>query len=135
MKSSVLYRVPYADTDQMNVVYYANYLEYFERARNELLRDFGLSYKDMEAMGFALPVREAKVEYHASAHYDDMLELCAWCEEFKGVRLTIRAEVKRDGKVLADGYTTHVCVDLKTLRPRRPTPELLSRMGFEYKES
>lgn len=134
MKSSVLYRVPYADTDQMNVVYYANYLEYFERARNELLRECGLSYKDMEAMGFALPVREAKVEYRSPAHYDDLLELVAWCDEFKGVRLTIRAEVRRDGKVLADGYTIHVCVDLQDFRPCRPSPELLNRMGFEYKD-
>ena len=46
------YRVPYADTDQMGVVYYANYLEYFERSRTEMLREAGLSYAKMEKMGY-----------------------------------------------------------------------------------
>ena len=124
------YRVPYADTDQMGVVYYANYLEYFERARNEMLRGLNFSYKEMESMGFALPVHEAKVTYKASARYDDLLEITAQCTKFDGLRLTIAAEVRREGQLLASGYTVHVCVDLKTLHPVRPTPELLHKLGF-----
>ena len=56
---SIEYRVPYADTDQMKVVYYANYLVYFERMRNELLRNTGCTYYQMEEDGLALPVIEA----------------------------------------------------------------------------
>ena len=52
----VPYRVPYADTDRMGVVYYGNYLVYFERARNELLRALDLTYREIEERGFGLPV-------------------------------------------------------------------------------
>lgn len=124
------YRVPYADTDQMRVVYYANYLVYFERARNELLRACGLTYRALEEKGIALPVVEALVSYHAPAVYDDRLELTGWCEEAKGARLKIRCEVRRDGRLLADGHTVHACVNPATLRPIRPSPEFLRALGF-----
>ena len=124
------YRVPYADTDQMRVVYYANYLTLFERARNELMRACGITYRELESGGFALPVLEAHVQYHAPATYDDLLELTAWCSEFKGVRLKISCEIRRDGKLLAEGHTVHAHVDSKTLRPVRPSPALLAALGF-----
>ena len=121
---SLAYRVPYADTDQMQVVYYANYLTYFERARNELLRDCGCSYRELESRGVGLPVAEAHVRYLAPATYDDLLELIAWFEGIQGVRVTIRCEVRRDGRLLAEGHTVHAHVDLKSLRPIRFAPEL-----------
>lgn len=127
---TITYRVPYADTDQMRVVYYANYLTLFERARNELMRACGYTYRELEAVGFALPVLEAHVNYHAPATYDDLLEVTAWCDAFKGVRLTIRCEVQREGKVLADGYTVHAHVSVGTMRPTRPSPAMLSALGF-----
>jgi len=126
---TVNYRVPYADTDQMHVVYYANYLTYFERGRNELLRACGYTYREMEADGFALPVLEAHVDYHQPATYDDLLEVSAWCSAFKGVRLTIRCEVRRDGRLLAEGYTMHAHVDARTLKPTRPTQAMLTALG------
>ena len=129
-RQSINYRVPYADTDQMQVVYYANYLVYFERVRNELLRASGLSYRELEEHGLALPVAEAHVHYHAPARYDDQLEITGWCEAAKGVRLKICCEVKRDGKVLVDGYTIHAFVNMKTLRPTRPSPEFLKALGL-----
>jgi len=129
LRVSISYRVPYADTDQMKVVYYANYLAYFERARNELLRACRTTYRELEAAGFGLPVAEAHVRYATPATYDDLLEITAWCEGFKGVRLTIRCEVRRDGVLLAEGYTMHALVDLRTLRPTRPTTELRQALG------
>ena len=57
------YRVPYADTDQMGVVYYGNYMALFERARNELMRACGYTYKECEAEGFMLPVVHAEADY------------------------------------------------------------------------
>ncbi len=125
LRVTIPYRVPYADTDQMHVVYYANYLAYFERARNELLRTLGYTYRSLEADGLGLPVAEAHVRYMVPATYDDLLEITAWCEGFKGVRATIRCEVRRSGRLLAEGYTVHALVDLRTLRPVRPTAELL----------
>ena len=128
-KSTIQYRVPYADTDQMHVVYYANYLTYFERIRNEVLRAVGFSYRELEAMGYALPVREAHVNYHAPATYDDLLEITGWCESFKGVRLKICCEVRRDGQLLADGHTLHACCDIKSMRPARPPKVLLDAVA------
>lgn len=130
LRQTITYRVPYADTDQMQVVYYANYLVYFERLRNELLRASGLTYRELEAQGIALPVLESHVNYHAPAHYDDLLEISGWCEEAKGVRLKICCEVLRDGQLLVDGHTVHACVNIKTLRPTKPTPDFLRALGF-----
>ena len=66
-------RVIYADTDQMGVVYHSNYLRYFEIGRTELLRELGISYKDMEACGLFLPVKEAFIDYKISIKYDDII--------------------------------------------------------------
>ena len=126
---TISYRVPYADTDQMQVVYYANYLTFFERGRNELLRARGTTYRALETSGLGLPVVEAHVSYLAPATYDDLLEIAAWSDGFSGARLTLRCEVRRDGKLLAEGYTVHALVHLSTLRPARPTPELKTALG------
>lgn len=125
-REEISYRVPYADTDQMHVVYYANYLVYFERARNALLRAMGYTYRKMEEQKIALPVSEAHVNYHAPATYDDLLTISAWCESCKGCRLKICCEVRRDGKLLVDGHTVHAFVHLETLRPTRPPKAFLA---------
>lgn len=130
-KITITYRVPYADTDQMHVVYYANYLVLFERCRNEMMRAAGLTYKELEARGFALPVSEACVHYHRSATYDDLLEISGWIgPETHGPRLQICCEVRRDGVLLADGHTVHAFVDIHRMRPVRPPAEILAALGF-----
>lgn len=121
------YRVPYADTDQMGVVYYANYLVYFERFRNELLRDAGYTYRRLEEDGIAMPVIEAVCRYKASAKYDDLLEITGRFAEAKGVKVKIECEVRREGKILVEGYTVHACMDLKSGRPTRP-PEFIREL-------
>ena len=118
------YRVPYADTDQMGVVYYANYLEYFERSRTEMLREAGLSYSQMEKMGYFLPVSEAYCKYSASARYDDLLTFRSYIEEISRVKVKIRSDVFRDGKLLVSGFVTLGCVDAN-FRISRLTPEMI----------
>lgn len=66
-------RVRYAETDQMNVVYYGNYAQYFEVARVESIRKLGFSYKEMEALGTIMPVVEMQTKFLRPAHYDDLL--------------------------------------------------------------
>lgn len=113
------YRVPYADTDMMGVVYYGNYLTLFERARNELMRATGPTYAQMERDGLMLPVIEAHVDYRAPARYDDELEIAAWLSEARGVRCKVCCAVLRGGETLATGWTVHACVDARTRRPAR----------------
>ena len=124
------YRVPYADTDQMGVVYYGNYFTLFERARNELMRATGMSYKECEAQGLALPVVHAECDYKSPAKYDDLLEVDAWVDELKGVRCKIACEVRRKGEkqVLVKGFTVHVFVDVKTLRPIPPPKFAMAKL-------
>lgn len=104
------YRVPYADTDQMSVVYYANYLTYFERSRTEMLRDAGLAYSELEKQGYFLPVAEAVCKYRASATYDNLLTFRSYFMETRGVRLTIATEVWNGDKLLVEGYVVLACV-------------------------
>ena len=131
-KIVIEYRVPYADTDMMGVVYYGNYLTMFERARNELMRSCGLTYKECEAEGWGLPVTHAECDYRGSARYDDLLEISAWVQSQKGVRVEIACEIRRKGEdnVLVRGFTRHAFVDLKTFRPC-PPPESFLRMMAE----
>ncbi|HBC85526.1 MAG TPA: thioesterase [Lentisphaeria bacterium] len=124
-KSEIKYRVPYADTDQMGVVYYAHYLVYFERLRNELLRDAGLPYSEIEKQGVILPVIEAVCRYKTPARYDDLLTIIGWVDEIKGVKVRICCEVRKDGELLAEGHTVHACVDINSRRPVRPPGRLL----------
>lgn len=111
MKVAVNYRVPYADTDQMGVVYYANYLVYFERLRNELIRAGGRSYRQWEEEGVNLPVIQAYCDYLKPAHYDDLLTITGSVTEAKKVRIRIECEVRRGDELLARGYTVHACLD------------------------
>lgn len=124
-KTEVKYRVPYADTDKMGVVYYANYLVYFEITRNEILREAGMPYSELEKSGFMLPVIEVVCQYKAPAQYDDLLTFTGWVNEVKGPRIKIFCEVHKDGKLLVSGYTVHACVNLNG-RPVRPPESILS---------
>jgi acyl-CoA thioester hydrolase len=127
-KVTMEYRVPYADTDQMGVVYYGNYLTIFERARNELMRACGYTYKDCELEGWALPVTHAEVDYRRPAKYDDLLEVTAWCSSHKGVRIEISCEVRRKGEseILVSGFTRHAFVSTQTFRPMAPSEKLIA---------
>ena len=102
-------RVRYAETDKMGVVYYANYLVWFEVGRTDLLRESGWNYRDMEMEGFSLPVIEAQCAYLQSAKYDDELEVRTTGAMMSPVRLRFSYEVVRlaDAATLATGTTVH----------------------------
>ena len=120
MKTATLsYRIPYADTDQMGVVYYANYYVYFERGRTEFLRSCNLPYNELEAQGIFLPVVESHCEYFASARYDDLITIEAAIDYIKGARVKINCKVfNESGTLLVEGYTVHATID-KNNRPCR----------------
>jgi acyl-CoA thioester hydrolase len=118
IEAEITYRVPYADTDQMGVVYYANFFVYFERIRNELFRNIDLPYTVLEEHGVMLPVTKATCDYKASALYDDLLTIKASITEMKGCRLTVENEVfNESGQLLVKGGTIHCFVSSDTRRP------------------
>jgi acyl-CoA thioester hydrolase len=106
-------RVRYAETDQMGVVYHANYLAWCEVGRVEYLRSFGLAYRDMEARGVGLAVSEATLRYLASARYDDVIRVTTWLERVRSRQLVFAYRIERpaDGQRLVEASTTLVSVD------------------------
>jgi len=114
-------RVRYAETDAMGVVYYANYLTYFEVARVEYLRAAGIRYRDLEDAGTVAAVTSAHVNYHAPAKFDDELSLWTRCASIGKVRFRVEYEVTReeDGSLVASGHTEHALLAHQTLRPVR----------------
>jgi acyl-CoA thioester hydrolase len=119
------FRIAYADTDRMGVVYYGNYFTLFERGRTELLRSKGFRYRDLEEqMGVFLPAMEASCEYLAPARYDDLIRIRTWIEESGAAHVVFRHEIvdADTGKLLARGRTKHPFVN-KSWRPVRiPAP-------------
>ena len=107
-------RVRYAETDQMGVVYYANFFIWFEVGRVELLRQLGFHYKQMEAEDDChIPVVEANCRYKSPARYDDelLLETSILAMRRSVIKFGYRLLRPADGKLLAEGETTHVIVD------------------------
>jgi acyl-CoA thioester hydrolase len=102
-------RVTYGDTDAMGIVYYANYLRWFEVARTETMRHFGVAYKAMEQEGVFLPVSEVFCKYHRSARYDDLLTIETRIDFLKKVSMQFSYRILRaeDGAELVTGTTLH----------------------------
>ena len=116
-------RVRYADTDQMGVVYYANYLIWFEVGRTELLRTLGWSYREMEHAGIGLPVIEASCVYYRPARYDDALDIQTTGTLVSGVRMQFDYEIVREpaGQLIVRGRTLHAAVNAQGRPARLPS--------------
>ncbi len=126
---SLSLRVIYGDTDQARVVYYANYLRFFEAGRAELIRAKGLRYADFEERhGLLLPVAEAAVQYRQPARYDDLITVETSLVEARRASARFDYRVLRDGALLATGHTVHACVDAQG-RVRRMPAELVAQLA------
>jgi acyl-CoA thioester hydrolase len=114
-------RVRYAETDAMGVVYYANYLTYFEVARVEYLRAAGIEYRGLEDAGLVAAVTSAHVNYFLPAKFDD--ELSLWVRYVPMGRVRFRFEYEmwreKDTSLIASGFTEHAMLSKETLRPVR----------------
>jgi acyl-CoA thioester hydrolase len=116
-------RVRYAETDQMGVVYHANYLVWFEIGRVELMRQRGLDYKELEAeAGCGIAVVEATVRYKAPARYDDELVIETAVLKVRGPIIRFGYKILRvsDGLLLCEGETVHVVVGRDMKRRHLP---------------
>lgn len=121
-------RVRYAETDQMGVAYYSNYLVWFEVGRSEVCRDRGFSYAEMEANTQAyLAVAEAHCRYHSPARYDEVLQIRTTIESLRKRTLNFRYQIikKNTGVLVATGSTTHIVLD-RNGRPKTLPEEYAS---------
>ncbi|XPV77358.1 MAG: acyl-CoA thioesterase [Desulfovibrio sp.] len=122
------HRISYGETDAMGIVYYAEYLHFFERARSELIRSKGMSYAKVEEEGLFLPVREASCRYKRPAKYDEIINIKCTVAGQKKASMTFKYEIhNEDHSILhATGMTEHALVN----REGRPVriPEWLSEM-------
>lgn len=117
------YRVLYCDADPMGVVYHANYLKLAELGRNDFCRQCGMSYRDVEAAGFILPVVDTRVKYLRPAKFDDLLEIRTWVARRTRVRLEFQFEILRDEQVLVYGNTVLASLTREG-RPVKLPPEM-----------
>ena len=122
-------RVYYEDTDAGGIVYYANYLKFFERARTEWLRAIGVNQQDLiDREGAAFVVRSATIDYHAPARLDDELSLTLSIEKLGGASVQFAQKAYSGDKLLAAASVKVGCVDLATVRPRSLPLEVADKM-------
>lgn len=133
--SQTSFRVRYADTDKMGVVYHSNYIEYFEVARTESIRSLGFTYADMEAMGIIMPVIEVHCKYIRPATYDDLITVTADLHEMPtGHRITFHQEAFNEKKeLLTKGHVVLYFMDSKTMQRRSMPEELRVRLADFFK--
>jgi acyl-CoA thioester hydrolase len=112
-------QVRYGETDQMGVVYHANYLVYMEEGRTKLMESLGLPYAELERRGHGLVVRKAALRFRAPARYAEHLTVRTRIERIGGASITFEYRIARaGGAAVAEGSTELACVDLR--RPERP---------------
>jgi acyl-CoA thioester hydrolase len=129
-RSTSRLRVRYAETDQMGLAWHGNYLAWFEVGRTDLLRETGLTYRELEQQGLRLPVIAAEARYLRPARYDDQLEVETELDHMAGARVRFIYRVRRSGEdqPLAMGATEHAVVD-GSGRPRRMPEDLRRRLS------
>ncbi len=123
------HRVRYRECDPMGIVYHAHYVDYFEAARTEALRAFGLPYRELEEAGVIMPVIDLALKYHRPAYYDDLLDIITSFDGIPDLRVPIDYVVERpaDGTHLVSGRVTLCFVDRARNRPVR-APEAVRRV-------
>ena len=122
-------RVLYRDTDKMGVVYHANYIVYYEAARNEMFRAIGLPYTELEAMNIVMPIVEVESKYKAPAYYDDLLTVRATIKELPKVRAIVEYEVFNEaGTLINTGKTVLGYVNTERMRPCRAPQKFINEL-------
>ena len=120
--NSTQMRVRYKDTDMMGVVYYGNYLTFFEIGRAECMRELGYPYAELEGKGHALAVIEASAKYFSNVGYDELITVKTKISDIGKVRLRFDYEIySEDEKLLVTGFTVHACVNSEKKPTRIPT--------------
>ena len=124
-------RVRYAETDQMNIVYYGNYAQYFEVGRAECIRTLGFSYKKMEEMGVRMPVVRLECNFLRPAHYDDLITIKTILKELpQKHEISFYHEVFNERKkLITTGQVTLFFIDTQTGKRTRMPEDLKAALG------
>ncbi|UII57900.1 acyl-CoA thioesterase [Cytobacillus spongiae] len=110
--------VRYAETDQMGVVYHANYLVWMELGRTKLIQDLGFNYAEMEKDGILSPVIDIQASYKKPLRYGETATIQTWIEEYDGFRVTYGYTILSPNEEIAvTGWSKHVCVKKESFRP------------------
>jgi acyl-CoA thioester hydrolase len=126
-QSETRVRVRYGETDQMAYVYYGNYAMYYEVGRVESLRQLGVTYKELEAMGVMMPVLENRSKYLAAAKYDELLRIVTTIKEPPSVKIKFNYDIyNEENKLINQGETLLAFVDQKSGKPCRPPKIMMS---------
>ena len=123
-------RVRYAETDQMGVAYYANYLVWFEVGRAEFCRKKGFIYADLEKLGYRLAVTDAQCHYRNSARYDDLVIVRTRLKELNKRMISFGYQILRKDQeeLIAEGETRHICLD-STNKPKSLPEAFLAQLA------
>ncbi|MEX6690506.1 thioesterase family protein [Danxiaibacter flavus] len=129
-------RVRYAETDQMNVVYYGNYAQYFEVGRVESIRQLGYTYKDMENEGVMMPVIELSIKYLRPATYDDLITIKTQIREMPvDHKIEFHQEVYNEsGKMLTSGNVKLYFLETKTWKKTHMPPKLHEKLAPYFQQ-
>jgi len=131
MQSRTPITVRYAETDMMGVVYHGSYLPWFEVGRTDLMKQYGLPYRQLEAEGFYLPVLEVGAKYLKPARYDDAITIVTTLREKPLLRIKLEYEVRRGDELLATGFTLHAFID-RAGKPVRPPASFQEKMNAVF---
>jgi acyl-CoA thioester hydrolase len=129
--SAYQHKVQYYETDGMQIVHHSNYIRFFEEARLDFLEKIGVSYAEIERLGYVVPVLSVNADYKSMTHYGETLVICVKFEEFSGLRFafTYRVYDSESKTLRATGKTTHCYLkDGKPVHLKRELPDLYQSM-------
>lgn len=130
--SKTQYRILYADTDMMGVVYYGNYGRLYEMGRTEMIRGMGLPYIELEKKGIVMPVFSVEAKYRKVLNYDELITIETTVKEIPAVRMEFFHKIyKEDGGLAHEAQVVLVFMDMKTNRPVR-APKALTDLLENY---
>lgn len=140
MKSQTKITVRYAETDQMGIVHHSNYPIWFEAGRTDYIKQFGLTYTQMEQSGVMMPLVSLSCHYITGAKYEDELIIESKVSSVSAAKIKFCYSVIResDGKLIATGETVHGFVDTTTFKPvsiKKKMPEIFEKLKDDAEES
>ena len=130
------FQIAFRDVDLHDVLHHSNYFYYCEKGRVELLRSVNLPYKKIMEMGIGLMLVECKLKFIAPVKFDDILNIHMATDKMGKSSFRILYSMEVDGKIVSEGYTHHVCMNLTSKKPARLPEKLLEKLtSFQIQEN